>query len=86
VSDNPASDGPSQRADTFQLACESLFAEVEHMRRSLSLSCPTAEIFQSIKATLHVRLPPYRYTVFDTLYGRERAKAFNQKCRQGISS
>ena len=82
MSDNPPSDGPSQRADIFQLAGESLLAEVEHMRRSLRLSCPTAEIFQSIKTTLHVRLPPYGDTVIDTLYERERAKSFNQNAAE----
>jgi hypothetical protein len=52
------------------------------MKRSLRLSCTTPEIVKTIKATMHTPLPPYGATVLDTLYLRERAKAFNQNAAE----
>jgi hypothetical protein len=36
----------------------------------------------AIKATMHIPLPRYGDTVFQTLYERERAKVFNQKAAE----
>ena len=82
MSEKSPIDGPSVRAAIFQQACDTLFTEVEHMKRSLRLSCTTPEIVKAIKAAMHAPLPQYGATVLDTLYLRERAKAFNQNAAE----
>ena len=82
MSDKPTGDGPSQRAATFQRACASLLAEVDHMRRSLGLNCTTEKIAKGIKETMHIRLPPYGTTVIDILCEHERERAFNKKAAE----
>ena len=78
MSDKPLDDGPSQRAAVMRQAEETLFAAVENMRSKLGLTRTTAELVKEIKATMDAPLPPYNFTVIQTLCDHERAKVFNQ--------
>jgi hypothetical protein len=72
-------DGPAQRAQLVQLAEAALIARIDEMRRRLRLERTTDDLAKDIKATMHVQLPPYNYTVSLTLGDHERAKEFNRK-------
>jgi hypothetical protein len=78
-SDRPSEDGPSQRAAIVQPAEKSLGDSVEVMRRKLRLTRGTAEIVNDIKATMNSPLPPYNFTVIQTLCERHRADDFNER-------
>ena len=77
MSDKTFDDGPSQRAVIAQQAEKLLKAAVENMSRELGLDRTTGEILSDIKAILHAPLPPYNFTVLQTLSERYRADAFN---------
>jgi hypothetical protein len=62
----------------LQAAEAKLAAEAEHLRAELRLSRSTVEIVNDIKATMGMRLPSQNQTVFQTLYDRERDRAFNR--------
>lgn len=47
------------------------------MRRSYRLSHSNEKMFSEIQATLQTRIPPYKLTIFQTLYDRHRVKSFN---------
>jgi hypothetical protein len=48
------------------------------MRSKLGLTRTTAELVKEIKATMDAPLPPYNFTVIQTLCDHERTKVFNQ--------
>jgi hypothetical protein len=77
LSEKPFDDGPSQRAVIAQRAEKLFEAAVENMRHELGLIPTTEEIVRDIKATLYAPLPPYNFTVLQTLCDRHRADAFN---------
>ena len=52
------------------------------MRRKLVLTRKTAEIVSDIKATMGAPLPPYNFTVIQTLCERYRANAFNDSAAE----
>jgi hypothetical protein len=78
VSSGQFEDGPEARASFLQDAEAKLAAEAERLRSELCLSLSTVEIVNGIKATMGMLLPSQNQTVFQTLYDRERDKAFNK--------
>jgi hypothetical protein len=83
-SDKPFDDGPSRRAAILQTAEKSLGESVEVMRRKLGLTCNTSEIVKNIKETMNAPLPPYNFTVIQTLCERYRANAFNDSAAEAF--
>jgi hypothetical protein len=78
VSNGQFEDRPEARTALLQAAEAQLATEAEHLRAELRLSPSTAQILDRIKATMGMRLPSQDQTVFQTLYDRERDKAFNK--------
>jgi hypothetical protein len=81
-SDKPIDDGPSRRAAIVQSADKSLVESVDVMRRRLKLTCNTSEIVKYIKKTMNAPLPPYNFTVIQTLCERYRADEFNDSAAE----
>jgi hypothetical protein len=75
--DTPLSDGSAERAAIFKNAYNSLIDSVENMRRELRLTRDTADIVNDIKATMHWPLPPYNFSVLQTLCERHCADVFD---------
>jgi hypothetical protein len=67
-----------KRAILVKRADELLIASVHEMSRRLNLTRSSSDLVRDIKATMNITLPPYGLTVIQTLFERERAKAFNQ--------
>jgi hypothetical protein len=78
LSDKPLDDGPSQRAAVLRQAEETLVTAAEHMRGKLGLTRTGTEIIKEIKATMDAPLPPYNFTVLQTLCEHERDKVRNR--------
>jgi hypothetical protein len=79
---NPLKIDPEHHASLLRHAERRLVAKVEHMARKFSLPQATAEIATDIKATMNAPLPPYNFTVMQTLCERYRADAFNDSAAE----
>jgi hypothetical protein len=79
-------DSAEQRAALVKRAEETLIARVNEMNCRLHLTRTIDALTRDIKATMLVVLPPYDFTVIQTLYERERAKAFNQDAATAFAS
>jgi hypothetical protein len=56
------------------------------MRRKLDLRRATSAIVKDLKATMHVPLPPYNFTVIQTLCEHYRADAYNDVAADALPS